>query len=61
MIVKHRCPFCKKVIRVETIETEDRRIAKITKENMKSIFTVLGKSCTSIHSIVTGDSINAKV
>lgn len=50
MIVKHYCPFCKKLISVDKIENENRRMAKITKENMTSICKVLGKSCEFIHS-----------
>jgi hypothetical protein len=50
MIVKHYCPFCKKLISVDKIAVEDRRMATITKENLNTIFKVLGKSCESIHS-----------
>lgn len=50
MIVKHYCPFCKKLIRVEKVIGENRKKAKIVKENMKIIYEVLGKKCELIHS-----------
>ncbi|GEM_PF-5013361 len=49
MKVKHYCPFCKKLIRIETLTDEDRKRAKTVKENMKNICEVLGKSCELIH------------
>jgi hypothetical protein len=49
MIVKHYCPFCGKLIKVEKVIGEDRRRAKIVKENVKTICKVLGKSCENIH------------
>lgn len=49
MKVKYYCPFCKKLIRIETLTDEDRKRAKTVKENMKNICEVLGKSCELIH------------
>lgn len=49
MKVKHYCPFCKKLIRVEILTDENRKIAKTAKENMKMINEILGKSCKFIH------------
>ena len=49
MIVKHYCPYCRKLISVDKMTEEDRKGARIHKENMQEILKVLGKECRAIH------------
>lgn len=49
MIIKHYCPFCNKLLGIEKIICEDRKMAKVIKENIKTINIVLGKNCEKIH------------